>query len=227
MSDSQTETTRSLYRKLAEIAGAITGVEKDGYNKDLSYRYARPETIFRVVKAHAAARNVCILPSLLRTERIPLDRTTAKGAQWMRTVVHISYIIADGDSGETVTLDWQGEGDDWSDKGIAKAQTIATRTFFIHLFQIPAGDEESDPDQSNGNGNGAHHAPPVPAGMTAQEAEKRFFARWGEAVGGATWDHVVAFMGYAGELAVKPGHVEDWKVVAQDVLNKTQAPVES
>lgn len=226
MSD-QTSSTGSLYRKLAEIAGAINGVEKDGYNQDLKYRYARPETIFRVVKAHAAARNVCILPSIRSVDRIGLDRTTAKGAQWMRTVVHMSYTLADGDSGETITLDWQGEGDDWSDKGVAKAQTIATRTFLIHLFQIPAGDDEIDPDQSStSNGNGAHHAPPAPSGMTAQEAEKRFFARWGEAVGGATWEHVVAFMNYTGQLAEKPGHVEDWKVVAQDVLNKTAAPVE-
>ncbi len=52
------------------------------------------------------------------------------------------------------------------------------------------------------------------APRTAEEAEKRFFARYGETVGGGTWTAVQKFLGYRSQ---KPTTVEEWIEVGAEI----------
>jgi hypothetical protein len=211
--------TQSLATKIAQIAGLITGVEQDGMNKHLNYRYTRPETVYRTVKPLLAERQVALLPSITAVHRHDTGEKTQKGSSKVLTTVEITYTLCDGESGETLTMTWFGEGEDWGDKGVAKATTVAMRTFLIHLFQIPAGEDDVDPDAGPAARptNGKRHE------MTSDDAKQRFFARWGKTVGGTDWAAVVAYMGYEGDLAHEPGSVSDWAVVASDVQAKSEA----
>lgn len=135
-----------LYRKIAAVAGAIGRVEKDGYNQQLKYKYATPATVMEAVKPLLAEHSLAIVPTVVGIVKEPTGGTTQSGAAKILTRVEMIYLILDGESGESLSVPWCGEGEDWSDKGIAKAQTIALRTFLINFLQIPSGDEELDPD---------------------------------------------------------------------------------
>ena len=52
------------------------------------------------------------------------------------------------------------------------------------------------------------------APRTPEEAERRFFARYGETVGGGTWTAVQKYLGYR---SPKPETIEDWIDVAAEV----------
>ena len=137
----------TLYRKLAAIAGEIETVEKDGRNKDQGYTYATPASVFRALKPLLAKHHVAIVPMQAARQDIDTGRTSRSGTPYILTSVDMSYLILDGESGESITATWNGvAGAYGDDKGNAKAQTIALRTFLIQLFQIPADDIETDSD---------------------------------------------------------------------------------
>jgi predicted kinase len=58
------------------------------------------------------------------------------------------------------------------------------------------------------------------APKTVHEAEQRFFARYGAEIGGTTWAHVEAFLGYAGD---PPTTVQDWVDLAAEVRRRSTA----
>lgn len=163
----------SLYRKIAAVAGAIDRVGKDGYNPQLKYKYATPVAVMEAVKPLLAEQHLALVPQVNAVIKEPTGSKTQSGAEKILTRVEMTFILLDGESGESLALPWVGEGEDWSDKGIAKAQTIALRTFLIQLFQIPSGDEETDPDAKMSQPpqqrqqparpatNGASYHPPV------------------------------------------------------------------
>lgn len=139
----------SLYRKLAAIAGELETVEKDGRNKDQGYTYATPASVFRTIKPLLAKHQVAIVPMQSARQDVDTGRTSRSGTPYILTSVDMTYLILDGESGESLTASWSGvAGAYGDDKGNAKAQTIALRTFLIQLFQIPADDAENDPDAS-------------------------------------------------------------------------------
>ncbi len=60
------------------------------------------------------------------------------------------------------------------------------------------------------------------APRTPEEAERRFFARYGETVGGATWSAVQKYLGYRSQ---KPTTVEEWIDIGAEVKHAAQAAV--
>jgi hypothetical protein len=138
-----------LYRKLAAIAGELETVEKDGKNRDQGYTYATPASVFRAIKPLLAKHQIAIVPMQAARQDVDTGRTSRSGTPYILTSVDMSYLILCGESGESITAQWSGvAGAYGDDKGNAKAQTIALRTFLIQLFQIPADDMENDPDAS-------------------------------------------------------------------------------
>lgn len=152
-----------LYRKLAAIAGEIETVEKDGRNKDQGYTYATPASVFRALKPLMAKHQIAIVPMQAARQDVDTGRTSRSGTPYILTSVDMSYLILDGESGESIAATWSGvAGAYGDDKGNAKAQTIALRTFLIQLFQIPAEEADSDPDAGG-------HAPVARTRQPARE----------------------------------------------------------
>jgi hypothetical protein len=150
----------SLYKKLAAIAGELTGVTKDKVNTQLKYSYASPGTVMSAVKPILAKHNVAIIPSVGEVVKEDVGTQTQSGAANVLTRVVMNMLILDGDTGECLTVPWVGEGVDWSDKGIAKAETIAVRTFLLNAFQIPSDDEDHDPDRASNHAHAPQQSAP-------------------------------------------------------------------
>ncbi len=207
--DTNIESRAGLYAKLAAVAGAIKPVEKDGNNQQLKYRYATPGAVMEACKPLLAAHRLAIIPMLTDVVKEDTGTKTQSGAATVLTRVVMTYLIVDGDSGESLAVPWAGEGQDWSDKGVAKAETIAMRTFLINLFQIPSVDEESDPDrvqhgsQPSQQGQQWHGSQSMPHRTVAAGAPK------------AVVEGSVA-LGRAGEV-VRPDEVEAWRAVGNDI----------
>ncbi len=157
----------TLYRKLAAVAGAVRNLPKDGLNPQLKYKYTRPETVMTELKPLLVEQGLAILPMVNAVTKEDMGTTTQGGAHNVLTRLDMTYTIVCGETGESVSLPWASEGTDWGDKGIAKAQTIALRTFLINLFQIPTGDEELDPDA-----RGASYDQPQRKTSSAPTAER-------------------------------------------------------
>jgi hypothetical protein len=63
---------------------------------------------------------------------------------------------------------------------------------------------------------GATHASRAP--KTPHEAERRFYARYGDDLGGATWSDVERFLGYESE---QPRTVQDWIELASEIQSRS------
>lgn len=208
----------TLAAKIAAIAGEIKGIQKDGYNPHQKYSYPRPETVYRATKTKLAERQIAVVPHITRIERAPAQ--TSKGNTQTATTIWMHIVIIDGETGQTMSISWAGEGWDAQDKGIAKAQTIAMRTLFMHLFQIPSGEVE-DPDAEGVPEDGATYEDP----QAVAQAAARVYAKHADVLKGTTWDDIVKYMHYVGDNALEPQSVEDWKIVDSDIANhKKTAP---
>jgi hypothetical protein len=108
-----------------------------------------------------------------------------------------------------VTVAWDTAED--LDEVLAKAgfvQTVlASQTAAVERApQRPAGPTRS----------AAPYVPP----KDAAEAEERFYARYGEVIGGASWQ---AAQRYLGHLLPKPRSIEEWIAVAEEVRDRQRA----
>lgn len=147
MTDTTPNNKAALYRKIATISGAVEGAAKDGRNKDQGYTYITPASVMSAIKPHMAAQHLAIVPHLVGFETIETGVTSRSGSAYTINRVSMHYHLLDGDTGEEMVVPWQAQAGTYGDdKGLAKAQTIALRTFLIQLFQIPAEDPETDPD---------------------------------------------------------------------------------
>ena len=59
--------------------------------------------------------------------------------------------------------------------------------------------------------------------LTVQEAERRFYARYGAVIGGTSWEDVEGFLGYSSE---EPRAVAEWIALASEVKVKAGAEVQ-
>jgi hypothetical protein len=128
----------SLYPKLAEVMAEIGRVEKRGRNDFHNYDYVTEADLIAEVRDKLAARGVMVLPSVVGDveER---EITTARGQSSTISTVRVAFTFVDGESGETHTCEWAGQGDDGGDKGVYKAYTGALKYFLMKTFLIRHG----------------------------------------------------------------------------------------
>lgn len=167
-----------LAEKMARVMGQINRVPKNGFNKFFGYAYASESDITDAVRGLLAEQGVFIFSSVRNVTQT--SETDAKGKPYTKTVVWIDFTFADGESGETRTVSWPGEGEDSGDKGIPKALTNATKYFLLKTFLIATGDDPEGDTKTDERPKGAKppSAPPAspPAanplttiGFTAQD----------------------------------------------------------
>lgn len=162
VTEAQPSARAVLFRKIAAVAAGCTVVEKDGKNLDQKYRYATPAAVFSVIKPLLAEQQLALVPHLVEFTEIDTGQRSGGGKPFIINRVTMHYHLLDGETGEELVVPWQGQAGTYGDdKGLAKAQTIALRTFFVQLFQIPAEDPDTDPDRADARPvNDARNAPP-------------------------------------------------------------------
>lgn len=137
------QTTRaSLFTKLAIISAAIPPIKPTGYNQDTKKAYADADDITAALKPLLGQHNIAIVMQINNAVREDTGQRTGSGSPYIRTSLDCTFIIADGETGETIVCPWSAEAaDHMKDKGLPKALTIARRTFLIHTFGLMTGEE--------------------------------------------------------------------------------------
>lgn len=156
MSAPNEATTRSLVRKLAEVMGEVDRVPKNGRNEFHKYDYATESDIVDAVRAGLASRRVLMLPNVVHTE------WTTKGGKERICTITYRFTFHDGDSGESLSFDVLGEGQDSGDKATYKAFTGAVKYAILKTFLIPTGDDPEADGDPMPNKAGQRSKPEVP-----------------------------------------------------------------
>ncbi|WP_053958023.1 ERF family protein [Sulfobacillus thermosulfidooxidans] len=128
----------SLIAKLARVLGQIHRVPKRGKNTFHNYEYATESDILDAVRKYLAEENLFILSSIDQVQQTVLE--TSKTPQ-IKTTVTMTFTLLDGDSGESLISQFQGEGADATDKGLPKAITACVKYFLKTNFLIATGED--------------------------------------------------------------------------------------
>ena len=147
---------KKLVKKLAEIMKEMEYIPKRGWNDFHKYNYALESDITDAVREKMAERDLILLPNILETTT--REVTTARGRTEYIVRVRMLYTLMDGETGEHLQFNWEGEGQDAGDKAIYKAQTGAHKYAIMKLFNIPTGDDPENTSQADRD-NSADNAP--------------------------------------------------------------------
>lgn len=158
----KTETKLTLYGKLAQVMGLVERVPKTGHNKFHGYDYATEADITSAVRSAMAARALVMVPNVLKSEWAEV--LTASNKKERLCTLTVRFDVHDGESGESLSFEMLGQGQDSGDKATYKAMTGATKYALLKLFLIPTGDDPENEDSP------ASKAPPPPAGVAALKA---------------------------------------------------------
>ncbi len=137
---------KNIVRKLSEVMAEVDRIPKNGRNDFHKYDYATEADIVSAVRAAMAKRQLMLVPSVVSKEL----RTDGKSPI---VVLTVRFSAMDGESGEVITFDVVGEGQDAGDKGSYKAMTGATKYALLKLFLIPTGDDPEEDERPSSRGN--------------------------------------------------------------------------
>jgi hypothetical protein len=158
-----------LFRKLAEVMGAVHYVPKTGYNSFHKYKYAQEADLVEAVRGELAKRNVAVIPSLTGIDERPCK---AGSKDSIVTTARVAFTFVCGDTGAMFRSDWAGQGEDPVDKGLYSAYTGALKYFLTKTFLIATGDDpERDRPAARGSNGQTGTPAPVPVAAPAVTAD--------------------------------------------------------
>jgi hypothetical protein len=134
-----------LVARLAKIMGSLPVIEPEGENTFFKYKFVKDKQVLGIVRPRLSQQRIIIIPETVE-EADPIEMKTAKGGTSLMTRIKVTWRILDGVTGETLTGQSLGYGDDSGDKGANKAYTAALKNFLIKLFEI-GGEPDIEEDE--------------------------------------------------------------------------------
>lgn len=136
---------RKLLLKMVEVYQQVEYIQKRGHNKFHNYKYATEADVNEKVREELASRKVIMLPNIKNRE---LRNTTTKSGNTEYIYrVEMMFTFMDAETGESLTVEMDGEGQDVGDKAIFKAISGCQKYALMKAFMIPTGD---DPEGDEG-----------------------------------------------------------------------------
>jgi len=120
---------------------AVQAVRKDSKNQAQRFNFRGIDAVMNAVGPALRKHGVVILPEEVDVHRT--NGTTANGKQTAEVVVKVTYRVY-GPAGDSIHGKVAAEAMDFGDKAIAKAMSVAYRTFLLQALTIPT--DEPDPD---------------------------------------------------------------------------------
>ena len=197
------EPTPKLATKLAKAAESVGTVAKNGRNKQQGYDYATASDVATACRNALLAEKVVADFHCVDAEQF--DVTSKGGGVGLMVKATCELVVTDADSGESVVRRSIGYGSDFpGDKAIYKAMTGARKYAFIHLLQVPIGDDpEDDGVGQSANAASVKDAAPASGALT-------FLCGGSPAVAEGVWDAIKQANG-----GIMPATVADALVLAE------------
>lgn len=179
MTENQT-VGKALAKKILVVQKAVTNIPKRGKNTFHKYDYVLAADAVDHVRQACNTADLVVTPvRISKIEEVRQLQTSQGGVQYV-TRVTIAYQIMDPDSGESMVVEWQGEGADGQDKGLNKAYTVCFKYFIMQFFMVAGGDMdpenpayEQPPDKPQRRRPGKAQQPAAGKG-TASEAKIKY-----------------------------------------------------
>lgn len=167
----------TVHQALSKVMGDVQAVKKDSKNQAQRFNFRGIDAVMNAVGPALRKHGVVILPEDVDVHRS--NGTTANGKQTAEVVVKVTYRVY-GPAGDSIHGKVAAEAIDFGDKAIAKAMSVAYRTFLLQSLTIPTDDPDPDSESyergvPNGRGGswqnrGPQQNTPLPA---KQEVPKR------------------------------------------------------
>ena len=132
----------TVHEALSKVMGEVQTVRKDSHNQAQRYRFRGIDDVMNAVGPALRKHGVIIIPDDVDVHRS--NGTTANGKQVAEVVVKVTYRVY-GPAGDSVHGRVAAEAMDFGDKAVAKAMSVAYRTFLLQALTIPT--DEPDPDE--------------------------------------------------------------------------------
>lgn len=141
---------RKLLLKLVTVYEQVQYIQKRGHNKFHNYKYATEADVNEKVREEIAKLKIIMMPSIINKEmRVT---TTKSGNTEYIYRVDMDFVFMDAETGESLTVQMSGEGQDVGDKAIFKAISGCQKYALMKAFMIPTGDDpEGDDDADKRN----------------------------------------------------------------------------
>ncbi len=152
-------------KAVAEAMAAVEDVALDGFNQRFGYRYPSIAVVRGAAGRALAKAGVSIFPSITRSGRA--SRATSKGGQIQMTFVELLIHIVT--PGGTATVRWEGQAEDVTDKGVAKAVSNGIKSFLQTWLLMGVAEDEVDADE----GQVQQQAGRQPQQRRVQQAEQQ------------------------------------------------------
>jgi len=134
----------TVHQALSKVMGDVQAVRKDSKNQAQKFLFRGIDAVMNAVGPALRKHGVTILPEDVEVHRS--NGTTASGKQTAEVVVKVTYRIY-GPAGDSIHGKVAAEAMDFGDKAIAKAMSVAYRTFLLQALTIPT--DEPDPDSES------------------------------------------------------------------------------
>lgn len=154
----------TVHQALSKVMAEVQAVRKDSKNQAQRFNFRGIDAVMNAVGPALRKHGVTILPEDVEVHRS--NGTTANGKQTAEVVIKVTYRVY-GPAGDSIHGKVAAEAMDFGDKAIAKAMSVAYRTFLLQALTIPT--DEPDPDSESyergaPNGTGASQQnTPLPA----------------------------------------------------------------
>lgn len=154
----------TVHQALSKVMGDVQAVKKDSKNQAQRFNFRGIDAVMNAVGPALRKHGVTILPEDVEVHRS--NGTTASGKQTAEVVVKVTYRVY-GPAGDSIHGKVAAEAMDFGDKAIAKAMSVAYRTFLLQALTIPT--DEPDPDgesyerEAPSGTGGSQRNTPIPA----------------------------------------------------------------
>ena len=133
--------TPTVHQALNKVMGDVQAVKKDSKNQAQKFNFRGIDAVMNAVGPALRKHGVTILPEDVDVHRS--NGTTSNGKQVAEVVVKVTYRVY-GPAGDSIHGKVAAEAADFGDKAIAKAMSVAYRTFLLQALTIPTDDPDPD-----------------------------------------------------------------------------------
>lgn len=166
----------TVHQALSKVMAEVQAVRKDSKNQAQRFNFRGIDAVMNAVGPALRKHGVTILPEDVEVHRS--NGTTANGKPTAEVVVKVTYRVY-GPAGDSIHGKVAAEAMDFGDKAVAKAMSVAYRTFLLQALTIPT--DEPDPDSEsyergapNGTGASQQNAPlPTKQGVPKRTAAEQ------------------------------------------------------